>query len=388
MVEEYLKRQVFENILQVENIANLTYLDLVELFDQEEELSDYLPDGVYQVDPRSDERVLYNSARAIRPHDNKPSVASTQRSRADIKPCVICLGKTTGAVDVADLSEGFTFINKNLYPILYPERKIDPLSSGVVDDTALNVVGMPACGLHFLQWTSSFHDKDWHNMPRSDRVIVFRRLADLEEVLLNTSAGSMPSTQSFGDLPGRFGYVSIIKNGGRLVGGSLTHGHQQIAFSNVMPRRMVENLHFETQKGETFSSFMLRENPSELLIRDYETAVLLVPYFMRRPFDMMLLVKDSSKRYLHDLTDAEIAAVADGWCDVIRLVHLVMPQLGKEIAYNVITYNGPGAGLYFEFLPYTQEAGGFERMGLSVCQANPLAVAEHLRTLIDIIGSD
>ena len=39
-------------------------------------------------------------------------------------------------------------------------------------------------GLHFLQWMSSLHDKDWHNMPLEDRVVVMRRLAALEKKLL------------------------------------------------------------------------------------------------------------------------------------------------------------------------------------------------------------
>jgi hypothetical protein len=48
-----------------------------------------------------------------------------------------------------------------------------------------------------------------------------------------------------------------------------------------------------------------------------------------------------------------------------------MPSIGREIAHNVITNNGLGVGLYFEFLSYTQEIGGFEQLGLFVCQGNP-----------------
>ena len=57
------------------------------------------------------------------------------------------------------------------------------------------------------------------------------------------------------------GHVSIIKNYGRLVGGSLAHGHQQIALSNVMPRRVLDHQRFEMEHGENFSAYMLRENP-------------------------------------------------------------------------------------------------------------------------------
>jgi hypothetical protein len=143
-----------------------------------------------------------------------------------------------------------------------------------------------------------------------------------------------------------------------------------------------DNLRFEQQHGEPFSAHLLRENPATLTLKDYGPAVLLTPYFMRRPFDMMLLVKDTSKRHLHQLTTAELVAVADGWHDAIKVMLQAMPQLGRETAYNVITHNGPGAGLYFEFLPYTQEMGGFEHLGLFLCQGNPHDVAVQTRNFL------
>ena len=103
---------------------------------------------------------------------------------------------------------------------------------------------------------------------------------------------------------------------------------------------------------------------------------------------MLLLLRDASKRYLFELCDEELAAVCDGWRDAIRLIRHVMPQMGREIAYNVITHNGPGAGLYFEFLPYTQETGGFEHLGLSVCQSNPLAASQKLRKIAQSMKMD
>jgi galactose-1-phosphate uridylyltransferase len=388
MSKQALERHVFEKILQVEDVKTLTYPDLVKLFREEKGISDYLPDGVYQIDPRNKERILYNSTRGKRPHDNRPSQLNNKETGEVRTPCIVCQGKTTGAIDVADLSSGYTFINKNLFPILYPSRDSELLTMSAGDDEAAKMVGKPADGLHLLQWTSSVHDQDWHNMPASDRFVVMSRLAALEGTLIKTSKGFMPETADMGDLPGRYGYVSIIKNQGYLVGGSLVHGHQQIVYSNVMPRRTIENRNFELEKGEPFSAFILRNNPKELLIEDYGAAVLLVPYFMRRPFDMMLLLKDTHKRYLFELTDDEILAVANGWHDAIRLILQVMPKLDREIAYNVITHNGPGAGLYFEFLPYTQEVGGLEHLGLAICQANPQAASTFLRDIFETIEND
>jgi galactose-1-phosphate uridylyltransferase len=368
----HLSRQDLAPILQNEDLCQLDYESLVALFREEEALGEYAPDGVSQTDPRSGERIVYSSARARRPHDNRPD---EDEHDSEGENCVICRGDTTGVVDVAELSEGFTFINKNLYPILYPHERSGPETNNPSDD-------QPARGLHFLQWTSSYHDRDWHNLSQQDRVVVMQRLALLEARLLET--GPRDGVQvTYNGIQAELGpVVSVIKNGGPQVGGSLSHGHQQIAFSNVIPRRTLEDWSFEATRGETFSTYLQRENPDELLIRAYGQATLLVPHFMRRPYDMILLVNDTAKRHLHDLDAAEIGDLARGWYDAIRAIHEIMPRLDREIAYNVVAHTGPGAGIYFEFLPYTQETGGFEHLGLSVCQADRHEVAKDLRGII------
>jgi galactose-1-phosphate uridylyltransferase len=279
-------------------------------------------------------------------------------------------------VDVAELSEGFSFINKNLFPAVYPEE-------GLRQDVRGNGLGAScgvAYGFHFLQWTSSWHDKDWHNMPLADLAIVMGRLAVLEESLLAASAELVPEAQ-----PGGAGSVSIIKNYGRLVGGSLAHGHQQIVFSNVRPRRVWENLRFAKECGEPFPAYLWQQTPDELLIADYGEAALMVPYFMRRPYDMILTAKDSSKGYLYELSEDELEQVAQGWHDAIRAIHGLMPEMGREVAYNVVTHSGTGTGLYFEFLPYTQEYGGLEKLGLFVCQERPRTAAARIREVLEAL---
>ncbi len=388
-MDRQLTGEALKKILQIEDIKQIPLSQLIEFFQAEKGLSDFIPDGICQVDPRNGERILYNSARARRPHDNRPAdLASGPPERE----CVICQGKTTGVLDVAELSEGFTFINKNLFPSLYPletgalKNALDLPGVGAgeqppaMDDPGPR--GIPAYGLHFVQWTSSLHNRDWHNMPPADRLVVMNRLAVLEKTLLTGAAGKMPANQSWGDRADSYGFVSIFKNFGRLVGGSLVHGHQQIGFSNIMPCHFRNHWRFEMERGEPFSAYLRRENPANLLLKDYGPAVLLVPYFMRRPFDMMLLLKETGRRYLHELTAVEMAAIADGWHDAIRVIHRVMPEIGRETAYNVISNNGPGAGLYFEFLPYTQEIGGFEHLGLFLCQQNPQNTAARIRRLL------
>jgi galactose-1-phosphate uridylyltransferase len=377
-VNQQLGRETLARILEAEDVEGLSFPELVRLY--EDEIADFVPDGECQVDPRNGDRILFASARSDRPHDNLPEPPGEPRPET---PCVICQGDTTGVVDVADLSEGFTFINKNRYPILYPwgVGRSGPGGAGL----ASAIRGQIASGLHFVQWTSSLHDRDWHNMPLADCVIVTQRLAALERKLLAGSRELFPAARPWVDRSGYayHGFVSVIKNAGRLVGGSLAHGHQQVALSNILPRRIRDDWRFERERGETFSAYLMRENPAGLLVRDYGPAVLLVPYFMRRPTDMMLVVKDTGKQHIHELSDAEIAAVAEGWRDAIRGIRLVMPRVGRELAYNVVAHNGPGAGLYFEFLPYVQEIGGAEHLGLFVCQGNPKGAAAWLRECLN-----
>jgi galactose-1-phosphate uridylyltransferase len=360
-MKKQLTREILETILQAKDITALSSNQITQFFLEEENLAQFSPDGICQIDPRNGDRIIFSTARARRPHDNRSSESSIVQPSPE-QECLICQGRTTKVVDMADLSEGFTFINKNLFPIFYPTSERDRnINDG--EGKQMDVRGNLVHGFHFLQWTSSIHDKDWHNMPLDDRVIVMQRLAGLEKKLLSGSGE----------------FVSIIKNYGYLVGGSLIHGHQQIGVSNIMPNRIRQNKQFLEKQGETFSDFMLHENPTELVIHDYGTVVLITPYYMRRPYDMLLILKDTTKSYLHLLNDAEIIDVVDGWRDSIRIIQSVMPQIGKETAYNVVTHNGPGAGLYFEFLPYTQEMGGFEHLGLYLCQGNPRASTIYAR---------
>lgn len=363
-MRQQLARETLAELTQSKNVASLSFAEIVAL--ARAEIDGFLPDGTYQIDPRNGDRILYHSSRARRPHDNVPAPPEAEPMERE---CLICQGNTTGIIDVAELSEGFTFINENLFPILYPFGKA--VGHGV------------AQGLHLLQWTSSQHAKDWHNMPLADCVVVMDRLAVLERKLLE-GCGELPAPEGVEDRPqGEGCFVVIIKNYGHLVGGSLIHGHQQIAFSSVMPRHFRDNRRFQREHGETFSAHMLRENPSDLVVKDYGAAVLVVPYFMRRPYDMMLLVRDTAKRYLHELDEVELTAAAEAWHDAIRAIRDVMPKIGRQIAYNVITNNGPGAGLYFEFLPYTQEIGGVEHLGLFVCQELPGPAAARLREILN-----
>jgi len=348
VIQYQLDIEQCKSLMRSKDITALEVHELIQFFYQEKSMAEYLPEEQVVQDPRSFDYIVYNSKRAVRPTDNhtEPNANSS---------CVICSGKTTGNLDLIHLSEGFTFINKNLFPILFPHK--------------LNADIPQTRGFHLLQWTSSIHENDWLNMPLDDLKLVVKRMAAVEGYLISHTDAIFPRTKK--------GYVSIIKNYGRKVGGSLKHDHQQIGFSNIMPRRVKDNLAFQAAHKKTFPEFLLTENSGQLTIKDYGPAVLVVPYYMQRPLYMTLVLKDTDKNFLYELSDEELEAVTEGWRDAIYVINSIMPELGKETAYNIIS--NTHAGIYFDFLPYTQEFGGFEHLGLFLCQMTPEQAAVQIR---------
>jgi len=86
------------------------------------------------------------------------------------------------------------------------------------------------------------------------------------------------------------------------------------------------------------------------------------------------------------LSAAELTAVAAGWRDAIQAYMIVIPRRSREVAYNIISNSGRGAGFFFEFLPYTQESGSFEHLGLTISEAEPAAAARELREELEIVN--
>lgn len=412
-----LSRESLQRILESSSIERFSFAELESLFLNEKQITRHAPGGKWESDPRNGDCIVYNASRRKRPHDNiyeksadpegdsnrvlvedyaktpagdtagflvknrgrvragRDSAAGDSAARNSAlknrtEPnCAICRGETTGVLDVADLSEGFTFINKNLYPAVYPH--------GILKGANKN----NALGFHFLQWTSSIHGNDWHNMSTADCFVVMKRLAALEGFLFEKGSG-VGDIETGKNTENIDRYVVIIKNYGKLVGGSLSHGHQQILYANVMPRALEDDFDFRKKHGETFSSFIIRENPANLTVKDYGNAVLLVPFFMKRPYHMLLAMKSTNKARLNELDEGELESAARGWHDASKAITRIMPELGRETAYNIVTHNGPGGGLYFEFLPYTQELGGLEKLGFYVCEGKTLEAAEKLKEVI------
>ena len=266
--DRHIARSVAEARRAPFDLDAMSWTDLVDQAGVRSDSAAYAPDGVYAVDPRDSGVTLFNERRSQRPHDYAGSSTASE--------CPICEGKTTPIVDIADLRKGFTFLNQNLYPVVAPVTRANPNETGP-EELSGEVVGT-----HFLQWTSSRHNDDWPELSEADRLVVMKRLAALEERLLSLPGFPRASRPPF---------VSVIKNVGLSVGGSLSHGHQQIALTTVEPRRVVENREFRRRTGQDFPAYMTEHNPASLTVAELDCGRIVVPYFMRRPYDM-LYVRD------------------------------------------------------------------------------------------------
>lgn len=367
-----------QELLMSEDINQLNFSELLHNIKNDPMLQGFSPDGICQIDPRNGNLVIYNSARAKRVH--------TTTDYDDIPKeegeCPICSGKSSQIFDLCKHSQGFSFVNKNIYPIFHPIDDLPEESSDYFQHQDLEHKGRASYGFHLLQWTSSIHDKDWFNMPFDDALLAFKQLAKLEANLLHQPTDFMSRSKIKKQNNEVSGYVSIIKNYGAAAGASLTHGHQQIAYSNILPQRFYNNLTFRKRNKRSFSQFMLDENPNNLQVKDYGKAVLIVPYFMKRPLDMKLIIKDTNKRYLHQLNEDEMKDLTLAIQQAMRAIIELMKDMGISPAFNMIINNGPGCGLYIEFIVQTQKMGGYEQIGLYVCQSSAAHSAEQLRERI------
>lgn len=325
--------------------------ELLSFFKEDQSLMNFAPDGIVRVDPRDGQRIIYASKRGKRSMNISSVIKEIPRS--DSSNCPICQGNTTEIWSHRELSEGHTFINKNLFPMLLPAG----------DDGDLSIDA--AHGYHFLQWVSTHHDVDWHNISQEDGEVVFRELMVLEKYLLENVGG----------------HVCIIKNFGKEVGGSQAHAHQQIACTNIMPASMVNDQMYFQRTGRTFTADLLSDIDSSLVVEDFENVSLVVPPFMRRPLMAMAVLKDDSKKHFHQLTDFEVMELVKSIRHLASKYVYLMPRMNRSAAYCITFHNGPGAGIYLEFHPYTQETGGFENLGLWVSTMLPHEAAEYLREI-------
>ena len=350
-----------KHLIKTENIHESSYRNLLQDAHDDKDLLANLPEQMIRFDPRNGRKIIYSIARSKRPYEKIPPTPASGATS-----CPICQGNTTKIWDVAPLSQGHTFINENLYPILFPFQ-ID--SWGIVEDKS-NVNGM-----HFLQWLSTDHDAELYNMPPSDIAICLQRLAALEKHLLTQDS---PAPILF---PPCRGYVSIIKNFGKRVGSSLEHGHLQIIHTNTLPPSVEQNISFYKKNGYGFST-LLQQNPVEnLIIHKEQDLTVLTPFCIKRPLETTIVFHDTNVQYLHQIPSNVLEQLGNAFHIISKNILEIMLQIGREPACNILFHTGDIGGMYIEFLPHTQELGGFEHLGLYTCMTTPEQSTEFYKNI-------
>jgi galactose-1-phosphate uridylyltransferase len=359
-----LPRRELDRLTRHTTVEAAGYAGLVATVEGDEDIARHRPDDTVLVDPRRELPVLCSEARLDRPHD-------TGESRD--RPCPVCSGALTPVIDRAPLggSRGETFVTPNLFPIVVPRPGRASRAS--------------AAGLHFVQWNSTRHDLDLDTMRPTEVEVVLARLAHFEEVLLHDSDAHsrMPTG---GRHRGRrlAGWLGLIKNVGAPVGGSLVHGHQQLAHLAIEPRSVARDRRFARRHGRTIDRMLASETPRSLEVARFDGGVrLVVPPYAHRPLDAVILLGRGECSFLHELRPRERHGLAQALGASCRALVRAMPRLGREVSYNLVFHLHPAAGLHVEVLPFTQEVGGYERLGVYLSHATPATSAMLWRESLD-----
>lgn len=294
----------------------------------------YAPDGRVGVDPRLDLPVLYSEARASRP-----------RAAAG---CPVCNDRLCPAVDVAEGDDGdASWLAPNMFPLVSP-------------------AGSTARGVHFVQWTSRRHDVAWPDGPRDLSTRVMRQLADAERWLLTHASEAYPETG-----PGLRGHVGIVKNVGSRVGGSVEHDHQQILLTNVAP--------LEPRLARDLGAALRDVSDPALLVDAVGDTRTLVAPFMRRALQSFVVPSEPSARFLHELSDDALVDLGAALARVTGATSRVMAEHHGEPAWNLVLHTGADTPLVAELRAHTQPLGGYEQLGLYLCEQTPETTAGRLR---------
>lgn len=250
-------------------------------------------------------------------------------------------------------SDRFCFCNLNMFPILLPGEK-----------EAKSADELLASGLHFLFWPSNVHVEDLDRLTVADGVIGLKLMADLELACLTGAAGRYPRSGE-GAAGDHYGWFRIIRNLGALVGGSVDHPHLQLLHGASPDGHLLRDRAYFEQKGSGFAADLIATVPPENIVADYGEAVWLIPPFARRALHSIICLRGGGE-YLYELTDPQLAALAQALGDYTCAVPKAMKRLDRTPAHNLVFHSGPIGGCYVEALALTQETGGYELAGLWV----------------------
>jgi hypothetical protein len=302
----------------------------------------HAPERALGTDPRGGLPVAYSEARA---------------GRLGAPGCVVCDGETCPAADVAELPGGdVAWLTPNFYPVAYPFP--DGRGAGAGARDVLH-------GLHLVHWSSLRHDGGLVGADAPTAAALFAQLARAEEWLLHHADAHYPETGA-----GHRGHVGVIKNRGRTVGGSVEHDHQQVLLSSVP--------FAEPPATRGLAALLTADGGAHVVHAVDGLARVVVPPFMRRPLHCFVVPAGGEAGWLHHLDDAVRDAVALAVARLTLAVSGLMAASGREPAWNLVCHAGAGCAPLFELRAYTQPLGGYEHLGLYICEETPATSARRL----------
>jgi galactose-1-phosphate uridylyltransferase len=292
---------------------------------------------------------------ALEPRGGIPIVYSETRAQRLCIPehvCVVCDEQTCPVVDQIELPcDDIAWFTPNLYPITYPHQQ----------------PGAESRGVHLVHWSSLRHSGGLIGSSRATASAILQHLARAEEFLLHNAPSDFPDRGE-----GHRGHVAIVKNRGRLVGGSVPHDHQQIMLSAALPA--------EPPRIKGLAQRLLTETPEALIVECVDdAATTLVPPFMRRPLQTFIVPNTSEVGWIHHMEPRVLEAMAVALARLTASTDAVMTEQLKEPAWNLILHTGPGLVPLIEMRPFTQALGGYEHLGLYLCEELPATSAGRLR---------
>ncbi len=299
---------------------------------------------------------------AREPRDGFPVVYSETRAHRLAIPedvCVVCEEQTCACVDQAELPGGeLAWFTPNLYPITFPFAE----------------PGVPSRGVHLVHWSALRHGAGLPGADAATAAALLRHLAHAEEFLLHHAPADYPDR---GD--GHRGHVGVVKNRGRRVGGSVEHDHQQVLLTAQQPA--------EPTRVAGLGPRLLAETPADLVVEHVDGgATILVPPFMRRPLHAFVVPHGDERGWLHHLDGTVLDAVGLALAHLTAAADALMTERHGEPAWNLVAHTGPGVGPLLELRPFTQPLGGYEHLGLYLCEERPATSAGRLREALAGLG--
>lgn len=299
----------------------------------------------------------YDMSAGITTHFSPSRTKRPIRNTAKGQICPICEGTITRIVDLylfPETEDEFCFINKNLYPLVFPFGKA--FDGKNIELEMLN------WGFHFLFWPSNKHDRRIENMETRLAALSLQRLALLEKKMLQLDFPELPQTAR--------PCFAIIKNEGNAVGGSIAHDHFQAAYLPLPPQLLQEDISWFQKKGHGFSEYLMDTMQKEQLVLEKGNWLVFVPPYMRRPGDLLICHRNPGCSFFHQLSFTDLKDLVEIMRPLPASNRIWAEESKRPPAFNFLFHNSGKGPFYLEFRPDTQALGGFEKLGLFLCQGS------------------